>query len=551
MLDLWYKNAVVYCLDVETFMDADGDGCGDFQGLADRLDHIEALGATCIWLLPFYESPNRDNGYDVSNYYSVDARLGTLGDFVRFARGARNRGIRVIVDLVVNHTSIDHPWFQEARADRSSPFRDFYLWSEEKPDDAALGVVFPGVQETTWTWDDAAQAYYFHRFYHHQPDLNLANPAVLEEIEKIMGFWLELGVSGFRLDAVPFLLEEKPRSPLRGGAAADGTPDPHAFLGYLHRFLSWRKAEAILLAEANVPMETIPAYYGDGDRMTMVFHFLLNQATFLAFARGSATPVVDILRRTPPIHEIGQWAVFLRNHDELDLGRLSDAERAEVFEAFAPDEGMRLYERGIRRRLAPMLGGDVRRIAMAQSLMMALPGTPVFWYGEEIGMGEDLSLAERNAVRTPMQWNESATAGFSAAAVDGLVRPIVSDPDFGPKAVNVAVQGENGDSLLERVRRLVRARRACPEIGWGLTEILETNDESVLALRAAWRGGVVITLHNLSARHVTVSLDIADRHRQLRPLLCDSGGRSTQGADEPVAIPPHGYVWFRADEERR
>jgi maltose alpha-D-glucosyltransferase/alpha-amylase len=237
MLDLWYKNAIVYCLDVETFMDADGDGCGDFQGLADRLDHIEALGATCIWLLPFYESPNRDNGYDVSNYYSVDSRLGSLGDFVRFAREARNRGIRVIVDLVVNHTSIDHPWFRKARADPGSRYRDFYLWAAEKPEDAARGVVFPGVQETTWTWDDAAQAYYFHRFYDHQPDLNLANPAVLEEIEKIMGFWLELGVSGFRLDAVPFLIEDKPVSPLRSAASANGKPDPHAFLGYLHRFL--------------------------------------------------------------------------------------------------------------------------------------------------------------------------------------------------------------------------------------------------------------------------------------------------------------------------
>lgn len=552
MLDLWYKNAVVYCVDVETFMDADGDGCGDFQGLADRLDHIEALGATCIWLLPFYASPNRDNGYDVCDYYQVDPRLGSLGDFVRFAREARGRGIRIIVDLVVNHTSIDHPWFQKARSDPNSRYRGFYLWSEERPDDAASGIVFPGVQETTWTWDEAAQAYYFHRFYAHQADLNLANPAVREEIEKIMGFWLELGVSGFRLDAVPFIIEDRPRSPFRSAEQGDGEPDPHAFLTYLRRFLSWRKAEAILLAEANVPSETIPAYFGDdADRMTMVFDFLLNQATFLALAREDARPIAALMRERPPIHEVAQWATFLRNHDELDLGRLSDAERAEVFAAFAPEEGMRLYDRGIRRRLASMLGGDTRRIAMATSLMMALPGTPVFWYGEEIGMGENLDLPERDAVRTPMQWNESASAGFSTAAPEDLVRPLVSAPDFAPQAVNVAEQGENGDSLLERIRRLVRARRACPEIGWGRTEILETDDPAVLALYASWRGGAVVTLHNLSARHVTVRSGVADRHDRLRPILCDSGGRRTQDAGEPVAIPAHGYVWFRADEERR
>ncbi|GGK29547.1 alpha-amylase family protein [Salinarimonas ramus] len=551
MLDLWYKNAVVYCVDVETFMDADGDGCGDFQGLADRLDHIEALGANCIWLLPFYASPNRDNGYDISDFYQVDPRLGTLGDFVRFAREANGRGIRVIVDLVVNHTSIDHPWFQHARSDPSSRFRDYFLWSKEKPEGADEGVVFPGVQDTTWTWDETAQAYYFHRFYAHQADLNLANPAVREEIEKIMGFWLELGVSGFRLDAVPFLIEDRPRSPFRS-ADPNADADPHAFLTYLRRFLSWRKAEAILLAEANVPMDTIPAYFGeDGERMTMVFDFLLNQATFLSLARGDARPMASLMRERPPIHEVAQWATFLRNHDELDLGRLSDEEREEVFSAFAPEERMRLYERGIRRRLAPMLGGDVRRLAMAYSLMLALPGTPVFWYGEEIGMGENLDLEERSAVRTPFQWTEGPTGGFSTAPEDELARAVVTDPDYAPKSVNVAQQGENADSLLERIRRLVRARRAAPEIGWGRTDILETGDPGVLALRATWRGASMITLHNLAARQVTVTLDIADAHEMLRPVLCDSGGRLPQKADDPIALPPHGYAWFRADEERR
>lgn len=548
MLDLWYKNAVVYCVDVETFMDSNGDGCGDFQGLADRLDHVEALGATCIWLLPFFKSPNRDNGYDVSDFYSVDERLGTLGDFVRFAREAHNRGMRIIVDLVVNHTSIDHPWFQKARSDPNSPYRDYYLWSKEKPEDADEGIIFPGVQETTWTWDEEAQAYYHHRFYEHQADLNVANPAVREEIEKIMGFWLQLGVSGFRLDALPFLIEDGPTSPFDGDHGAEA--DPHGFLTYLHRFLSWRKAEAILLAEANIPLDEINDYFGDGDRMTMIFHFQLNQATFLSLARGEASPMIELMRRTPRIHEVCQWATFLRNHDELDLGRLSDAEREEAFDAFAPDPGMRIYDRGIRRRLAPMLGGDRRRIAMAQSLMLALPGTPVFWYGEEIGMGDNLDLSERDSVRTPMQWNEEATAGFSAAPADELVRAVVTDPNFAPDAVNVAQQTDDPDSLLEKVRRLVRVRRACPEIGWGEVEVLDVDEPGILAMRSSWRGSTVITVHNLADRKVTVTLPLEGRHRLLRPLTCDIGGRATQGADEPISIDAHGFVWFRADEER-
>jgi len=331
MLDIWYKNAVIYCLYVETFVDANGDGVGDFQGLTDRLDHIEALGATCVWLLPFYPSPNRDNGYDITDFYGVDPRLGSPGDFVNFTRAAHDRGLRVIVDFVANHTSTDHPWFQEARASPTSRFRDWYVWSKEEPADKQEGVVFPGVQEAIWSYDEAAEAWYLHRFYEHQADLNIANPEVREELDKVMGYWLALGVSGFRTDAVPFLIEYK-------GLPEEAQPkqDPHLYLTHMRDFLSWRKAEAMMLAEANITLDQTDEYFGDGDRMHMIFNFMLNQHLFLALARGDEEPVLRIMKQMPKIPEQAQWGTFLRNHDELDLGRLSDGERQEVFAALAP-----------------------------------------------------------------------------------------------------------------------------------------------------------------------------------------------------------------------
>ncbi|MBA3518858.1 MAG: trehalose synthase [Rhizobiales bacterium] len=499
MLDLWYKNAVIYCLDVETFVDANGDGVGDFQGLTDRLDHIEALGATCVWLLPFYPSPNRDNGYDITDFYGVDPRLGSPGDFVNFTRAAHDRGLRVIVDFVANHTSIDHPWFQEARASPTSRFRDWYVWSKEEPADKQEGVVFPGVQEAIWSYDEAAEAWYLHRFYEHQADLNIANPEVREELDKVMGYWLELGVSGFRIDAVPFLIEYK-------GLPEEAQPkqDPHLYLTHMRDFLSWRKAEAMMLAEANITLDQTDEYFGDGDRMHMIFNFMLNQHLFLALAlalalaRGDAEPVLRIMKQMPKIPEQAQWGTFLRNHDELDLGRLSDGERQEVFAAFGPDPAMQLYERGIRRRLAPMLGGDVRRLKMAHSLMFALPGTPVVWYGEEIGMGDDLGQPERNSVRAPMQWSDKPNAGFSDAPAERLIRPVIADGEFDYRKVNIAAQRDAPGSLMEHMQRLIRTRRSCPEIGWGECKVLPTEAASVLALSYHWRGQTVVTAHNLA-----------------------------------------------------
>ncbi|PVE20717.1 trehalose synthase [Microvirga sp. KLBC 81] len=546
MLNLWYKNAVIYCVDVETFMDSNGDGIGDFAGLADRLDHVEALGATCIWLLPFYPTPNRDNGYDITDFYAVDPRLGTLGDFVAFTHAAHDRGLRVIVDLVANHTSIDHPWFQEARRDPNSRYRDWYVWSKEKPKDIHEGAVFPGVQDATWTYDEAAQAWYMHRFYKHQADLNIANPEVREELEKVMGFWLQLGVSGFRLDAVPFLIEYR-------GVPEEERPkdDPHLYLNELRSFVSWRRAEAMLLAEANITMDQVNEYFGpSGDRLHMIFNFMLNQHLFLSLARKDAEPIRRVMAQTPAIPLKSQWASFLRNHDEIDLGRLPDAERGEVFSAFGPAPEMQAYGRGIRRRLAPMLGGDEQRLKQAFSLMFALPGTPVLWYGDEIGMGDDLSLAERNSVRTPMQWADERNAGFSTAPSEQLVRPVVSGGAFDYRSVNVVAQHDLDGSLMSTLQRLIRTRRACPEIGWGRCRVLETSETSVLALRYDWHGETVLIVHNLAdhAVEVQVSLDEVSR---LRPLFCDEDDRTMRDASEPIHLSPYGYRWFRAHGERR
>jgi maltose alpha-D-glucosyltransferase/alpha-amylase len=546
MLDLWYKNAVIYCVDVETFMDSNGDGVGDFPGLTDRLDHVEALGATCIWLLPFHPTPNRDNGYDITDFYSVDPRFGTLGDFVAFTHAAHDRGLRVIIDLVANHTSTDHPWFQEARRDPNSRYRNWYVWSKEKPDNIHEGVVFPGVQDSTWSYDEVAGAWYMHRFYEHQADLNIANPEVREELERIMGYWLQLGVSGFRLDAVPFLIEYR-------GLPAHQQPkqDPHHYLTELRNFISWRRAEGMMLAEANITMDQVDEYFGKtGDRLHMIFNFMLNQHLFLAFARNDAEPIRRVMARTPAIPPKAQWASFLRNHDELDLGRLSEAERAETFAAFGPEPLMQAYRRGIRRRLAPMLDGDERRLKLAFSLMFALPGTPVMWYGDEIGMGDDLSLRERNSVRTPMQWSDERNAGFSTASPGHLVRPVVSQGAFDHRRVNVAAQRDLDGSLMDSVQRLVRTRRACPEVGWGECQVLDTAETAVLALRYDWRGGTVLILHNLADRAVDVQVP-RDGIERLRPLFCNRNDREMRDAAAPIELDPYGFRWFRAHGERR
>ena len=417
--DLWYKNAIIYNLDVRSFMDADGDGLGDFRGLTGRLDYLAGLGVTAVWLMPFYPSPNRDDGYDVADYYGVDPRYGTAGDFVEFTRAAAQRGIRVLVDLVVNHTSIDHPWFQAARKDPSSKYRDWYIWSKTRPRDWNKGMVFPGVQKSTWTWDEAARAWYLHRFYNFQPDLNTANPEVQQEIRRIIGFWLAVGVNGFRMDAVPFIIGDKGPNLAHARAHYDMLRD-------LREFVSWRRGDSVMVAEANISPRVDLQYFGDvGERLPMMFNFHVNQHLFWALAVARAAPLARALEATRARPATAQWAHFLRNNDEVDLGRLPASARQKCFAEFGPDRDMQVYQRGIRRRLAPMLHGDRRRWELAYSLLFTLPGTPVIRYGDELGMGDDLSLPERNAIRTPMQWSNDRNGGFSRA--DKTFLPAIDD----------------------------------------------------------------------------------------------------------------------------
>ena len=430
--DLWYKNAIVYSLSVGTFMDADGDGIGDFPGLLRRLDYLQGLGVTTIWLTPFQPSPGKDDGYDVADYYGVDPRYGTLGDFVEFTHGCGQRGIRVLVDLVVNHTSNEHPWFAAARRDPQSPYRDWYVWADKEPPNAEAGVVFPGVQKSTWTYDKVAKAWYFHRFYDFQPDLNTANPLVRAEILKIMGFWIQLGVSGFRMDAVPFVIATK-------GAGVKKPVEQYDMLREFREFLQWRAGDSIILAEANVQPKTDMQYFGAaGERLQMLFNFAVNQTLFYALAAGDNRPLYKALAATKPRPATAQWGSFLRNNDELDLGRLTDRQRQTVFAAFGPETAMQLYGRGIRRRLAPMLANDRRRIELAYSLMMTLPGTVVLHYGDEIGMGDDLNLPERNCARTPMQWSNEPLGGFTKS--NRPVLPVITGGPYGFEHVNVAQQ---------------------------------------------------------------------------------------------------------------
>ncbi len=541
--DLWWKTAVVYCVDVEKFMDWNDDGVGDFEGLAHRLDHLAELGVTCLWLMPFQPSPGRDDGYDVADYFGVDERLGTLGDFVEFMRTAKDRGMRVIVDLVVNHTSDQHPWFKKSRASLDNPYRDFYVWRKTKPA-TEPEPVFPGEEDSVWELDEKTGEYYLHSFYRFQPDLNITNPRVQDEIAKVMGFWLELGVSGFRVDAVPFLLDP---TGVEGGEEA--LPDPLGYLRSLRAFLTRRSGEAMLLGEANLPHDQQVDFFGggDGDGLTMQFDFVVMQNLWLSLARGDAGAVAEALRARPQIAVEAQWANFLRNHDELTLDKLTEAEKEEVFAAFAPEEEQRIYDRGIVRRLPPMFAGDPRRIQMAYSLMFSLPGTPVLFYGEEIGMGEDAGIHDRTAVRSPMQWTAERNGGFSQARPSRLTADVVTG-GFGPEHVNASEQRSDPDSLYSFIRRLAERYRASAEIGWGELEVLEHDQPAVLAHTVANGHGRMLAVHNLSPEGTTVelTLSVAEEDDRLLDLLVDGSVVPVgKGGTVTIALEGYGHRWLR------
>ena len=536
--DLWYKNAIIYNLSVATYLDANGDGIGDLQGLMRRLDYLSGLGVTAVWLMPFQPSPFRDDGYDIADYYGVDPRFGTLGDFVEFTNAAKQRGMRVLIDLVVNHTSDQHPWFQQAR--RNLKHRDWYVWSKKKPPNATRGVVFPGVQKSTWSYDREAKAWYFHQFYEFQPDLNTANPEVQAEILKIMGFWIQLGVSGFRMDAVPFVIATK-------GADIKKPTKQYDMLRTFREFLQWRSGDAIILAEANVLPDTDMNYFGaDGDRMHMVFNFQANQTLFYALAAADSRPLEKALAATRSRPATAQWGQFLRNHDELDLGQLTEEQRKAVFATFGPDPDMQLYDRGIRRRLAPMLGGDRRRLELAYSLMLTLPGTPVIRYGDEIGMGDNLKLPERNAARTPMQWTTEPNGGFTKAVKPML--PVISGGPYGFEHINVAAQRRDPNSLLNWTERVIRMRKEIPEIGWGDFTTLRTGTPTALGLRYDWRNNAVVLLHNLGAspREVVFATSSnSDPGEILVNLLSDEHSRADDSGRHHVLLEAYGYRWYR------
>lgn len=534
--DLWYKSSIIYSLDLETFMDTNGDGTGDFEGLMRRLDYLDALGIDTLWLAPFQPTPNRDNGYDVSDFYGVDPRHGSSGDFVEFMQHAEKRGIRVIIDLVANHTSDRHRWFQEARSDPDSPYRDWYIWSKKRPSDWDEGMVFPGVQKSVWTFDKKARLYYFHRFYDFQPDLNMDNPQVRTEIRRIMGYWLKLGVAGFRVDAVPFVVE----------TPAPGEEKPvlrFEYLAEMRKFVQWRRGDGVLLGEANVLPQETEKYFGkSGGGLHMMFNFYVNQHLFYALATADVRPLMNALRATRKIPPGAQWAHFLRNHDELDLGRLTEEQRAQVFARFGPEERMQLYHRGIRRRLAPMLG-DPRHVELAYSVLFSLPGTPVLRYGDEIGMGEDLSLPERAAVRTPMQWSNQPQGGFSVAKK--TIHPVIDRGPYSYERVNVEDQRRDPNSLLSWTARMIRVRKECPEIGWGEWDLLSTGSPHVLAMRYEWRDNALVVLHNFDEKphEVKIKPD-GKRGRRLTNLLVEEELRESDGIYR-IALEAYGYRWYR------
>ncbi len=497
---LWYKDAVIYQVHVRTFCDSNGDGIGDFQGLEQKLDYVRELGANAIWLMPFFPSPLRDDGYDIADYHSVHPSYGTLDDFRKLLASAHDRGIRIIIELVANHTSDQHPWFQESRSSRDNPRRDWYVWSDtDNPYDGAR-IIFLDTEKSNWAWDPISKAFYWHRFFSHQPDLNYDNPAVREQMWEVMKYWLEMGVDGFRLDAVPYLVE-------REGTNCENLPETHAVLKELRRKMDESFPGRMLLAEANQWPADLRPYFGDSDEFHMAFHFPLMPRMFMGLKLEDRKPITEILQQTPQIPPTCQWSLFLRNHDELTLEMVTDLERDYMYDTYAESKTMRL-NLGIRRRLAPLLSNDRRRIELMNGMLMSLPGTPIIYYGDEIGMGDNINLGDRNGVRTPMQWNGGVNAGFSAAPQERLYAPLIQDPVYGYPAVNVLSQKASEHSLLNWMKSIISVRASTAVFGRGSIEFLYPANHRILAYVRRLDKEAVLVVNNLSSSAQAVELDL-------------------------------------------
>ncbi|MDC0668553.1 maltose alpha-D-glucosyltransferase [Nannocystis radixulma] len=537
---LWYKHAIIYQLHVKSFHDSDGDGYGDFPGLTAKLDYLAELGVTCLWLLPFYPSPLKDDGYDIADYESINPRYGTMDDFKRFLAEAHLRGLKVITELVINHTSDQHPWFQRARrAPKGSPERELYVWSDDPTRYAGARIIFTDTENSNWAWDPIAGQFFWHRFFSHQPDLNFDNPTVRKLVLDVMRFWLALGVDGLRLDAVPYLCE-------REGTNCENLPETHAVLRELRAALDAEFPGRVFLAEANQwPEDVLPYFGGDeGPECHMAFHFPLMPRMFMALRREDRTPIVEILARTPAIPDHSQWAMFLRNHDELTLEMVTDEERDYMYREYAKDPRMRINI-GIRRRLAPLMDNGRRQIELMCALLMSMPGTPVIYYGDELGMGDNIYLGDRNGVRTPMQWNSDRNAGFSRADNAALFAPVLVDPPYSFSDINVDAQERTGTSLLRWMRRLVRVRRRFLAFGSGTFEALHPNNRAVLAFFRRQGDELLLCVHNLSrfAQFAELDLRALDGYTPVE-LWSDRPFPRIGQLPYLLTMSPHAFFWF-------
>lgn len=534
----WYKDAIIYQVHVRSFYDSNGDGIGDFQGLEQKLDYLKELGITAIWLMPFFPSPLRDDGYDIADYRSVHSSYGTLEDFRKFLNSAHQRGIHVVIEMVLNHTSDQHTWFQQARSSHDNPYRDWYVWSEDDARYKGTRIIFLDTENSNWAWDPVSKAYYWHRFFSHQPDLNYDNPAVREEMWNVMKFWLELGVDGFRLDAVPYLVE-------REGTSCENLPETHAIIKEFRRRIDEQFPGRMLLAEANQWPSDLRPYFGDGDEFHMAFHFPLMPRMFMAVKLEDRKPLTEILQQTPDIPGSCQWCLFLRNHDELTLEMVTDVERAYMYDAYAEGKAMRI-NLGIRRRLAPLLDNDRRRIELMNGILMSLPGTPILYYGDEIGMGDNVNLGDRNGVRTPMQWSGGWNGGFSAADPESLYAPLILNPVYGYPAINVLSQRRTKHSLLSWMQQLVATRRSARVFGNGSIEFLYPANHRILTYIRKFENDTVLIVNNLSSAAQAVELDL---RRFKGSILIEMFGKNIfpRVGDHPylLTLGPYQFYWFR------